>query len=127
MRLSTIQLLATSIAGVIALDVCTETTPRGGAITGFNYITACNTWAWIGWDDNVDISIQSDCTIRQNWPNDQGVSYVCIQISRDTSVAGAVQNKCFVAPDAKVINSTCLIPQTHCPGIVNAWGWPRAQ
>ncbi|KAK1974701.1 hypothetical protein LZ30DRAFT_394465 [Colletotrichum cereale] len=127
MRLSTIQVMATAITGALGQGFlpCVETAPSGDAITGFNYVTDCDTWAWIGEDNGVQVSIQADCSLRQNWPNDQGVSYVCIQMSQDPVALGAVQNKCFWAPDSSTNNTACQLPSSHCPNIVNAWGWPR--
>ncbi|KAK1969816.1 hypothetical protein LY78DRAFT_320623 [Colletotrichum sublineola] len=129
MRLSTIQVIAASIAGTLAQDdsmiPCVEATPSGDSITGFIYAEACDKWAWLCDNDDADVSIQADCSLRQNWPNNQGVSYVCIQMASDPSAAGAVQNKCFWAPDSNTNNTSCRLPTSHCQGIVNCWGWPR--
>ncbi|KAK2054303.1 hypothetical protein LY76DRAFT_686728 [Colletotrichum caudatum] len=130
MRLSTILVAAASVAGTLGQDTvfipCVEASPSGDAITGFDYADACGTWAWLsGEEEGADVSIQSDCSLRQNWPNDVPVSYVCIQMAQDPAAAGAVQNKCFWAPDSGTNNTACQLPASHCPGIVNVWGWPR--
>ncbi|OBR10402.1 hypothetical protein CH63R_06094 [Colletotrichum higginsianum IMI 349063] len=127
MRLSAIHVLATSLAGACgqAFIPCVEATPSGNAVFGFNYVNACNKWAWIGKNVGVDVSIQADCSLRQNWPNYQAVSYVCIQRSPDPSAEGAVPNKCYWAPDSSTIYGACQLPESHCPNIVNVEGWPR--
>ncbi|KAK1993423.1 hypothetical protein LX36DRAFT_256089 [Colletotrichum falcatum] len=127
MRLSTTVVAAASVAGTLGQGFvpCVEATPSGDSITGFVYADACSTWAWLCSNDDADVSIQADCSLRQNWPNEQAVSYVCIQIAKDTSAPGAVQNKCFWAPDSSTNNTACQLPASHCPGIVNVWGWPR--
>ncbi|KAK1563963.1 uncharacterized protein LY79DRAFT_573871 [Colletotrichum navitas] len=129
MRLSTILVTAASLARTFGQDPvfkpCVETTASGDSFTGFEYANACTTWAWLSSDESTEVSIQADCSLRQNWPNDVAVSYVCIQIAQDPTAAGAVQNKCFWAPDSSTNNTACQLPASHCPGVVNAWGWRR--
>ncbi|WQF89249.1 hypothetical protein CDEST_14263 [Colletotrichum destructivum] len=128
MHLSTIHLLAMSFAGVCSQEFvpCVEGTPNGDSITGFQFVGACSRWAWIaGSDYDIDVSIQSDCSLRQNWPNNQAISLVCIQVSPDPSAPGAVPTKCFWAPDSFTTNTACQLPDSYCNGIVSVLGWPR--
>ncbi|TQN63673.1 hypothetical protein CSHISOI_11741 [Colletotrichum shisoi] len=127
MRLSAIHVLAASLAGscVQAFGPCIEATPKGNATYRFSYVQACNTWAWIADDLGLELSIQADCSLRQNWPNFLAASYVCIQRSPGPSANGTVPDKCFWTPERDTTYQACQLPVSHCPGIAKVEGWPR--